>query len=186
MKDKINAAYVYGGIDQARTAVENFTGVTIDHYAIVDFRGFVDVVDTMGGVTLEIRASFQLEDGVWTGADPRWTPRPALRPLPGTPRADLERIERQQQLVAALRNKALSWQSIVKLPEYVRVINENVETDTGLDTGVSLGRLLIQHGRDAQLTATQLKGEPATLDNGSEVLIPIESKNEIILQNFRD
>jgi len=186
--DKINSAYNYGGVDQARAVVENFTGVSVDHYAIVDFRGFTDVVDAMGGVTLEIRSEFppnwKMEQGQVQTIDGRHALLYAR--YRGTPRADLERIERQQQLVAALRSQALSWQTVVKLPEYVRVINENVETDMGLDAGVALGRLLIQHGRNAQMTSTQLKGAPVTLDNGSEVLVPIESENEIILQNFRD
>lgn len=188
VKDKINSAYVYGGIDQARAVVESFTGVPIDHYAIVDFQGFVDVVDTMGGVTVEVKSEFppnwKMDQGQIQTLDGRHALLYAR--YRGTPRADLERIERQQQLVAALRSQALSWQSITKLPEYVRVINENIESDMGLDAGVSLGSLLIQHGRNAQMTATQLKGEPLTLDNGNEVLVPKDYKNEIILQNFRD
>ena len=188
VKDKINSAYVYGGISRARATVENFTGVPIHHYAIVDFRGFTDVVDAMGGVELEVQSEFppnwKMEQGEVQTLDGRHALLYAR--YRGTPRADLERIERQQQLVAALRSQALSWESLIKLPEYVRVIDENIESDLGLEAGISLARLLIQHGRDAQMTATQLQGTPATLENGSEVLEPSETENEIILQDFRD
>ena len=39
-KDRINAAYNYGGIDETIDALENYSGVPIDHYAVVDFEGF--------------------------------------------------------------------------------------------------------------------------------------------------
>lgn len=188
VKDKINAAYNYGGVDQARAVVENFTGVSIDNYAIVDFRGFSDVIDAMGGVTLKITTEFppnwKMEEGKVQTLDGRHALLYAR--YRGTPRADLERIERQQQLVAALRSQALSWESITKLPQYIKVINENVESDMGLDTAVALSRLLIQHGRNAQMTSTQLQGIPRTLDSGSEVLIPDDEANAEILKNFRN
>ena len=187
-KDKINAAYNYGGIEQARAVVENFTGIHVDNYAIVDFQGFSEVIDAMGGVTLKITTEFppnwKMEEGKVQTLDGRHALLYAR--YRGTPRADLERIERQQELVAALRSQALSWQSITKLPQYIKVINENVETDMDLDMAVALARLLIQHGRNAQMTSTQLQGAPTTLDNGSQVLIPEDDVNETILKNFRN
>ena len=188
VKDKINAAYNYGGIEQARAVVENFTGIHVDNYAIVDFRGFSEVIDVMGGVTLEIRTEFppnwKMEKGKVQTLDGRHALLYAR--YRGTPRADLERIERQQQLVAALRSQALRWQSIARLPQYIKAINENVESDMGLDTAVALARLLIQHGRNAQMTSTQLQGFPRTLNNGSEVLIPDDDANAVILKDFRN
>jgi polyisoprenyl-teichoic acid--peptidoglycan teichoic acid transferase len=53
-KDKINAAYNYGGVDKTIDAVENYSGVPVDHYAVVDFEGFETVIDAMGGVRVDV------------------------------------------------------------------------------------------------------------------------------------
>src|SRR5918995_1361236 len=47
--DKINAAYNYGGVGQTIDALENYSGVPVDHYAVVGFQGFERVIDAIGG-----------------------------------------------------------------------------------------------------------------------------------------
>ena len=59
-----------------------------------------------------------------------------------------------------------------------------VETDLGLEDAISLGRVLIRRGLNAQMTSTQLKGTPDTLENGNEVLVPDETANEAALERF--
>ena len=187
VQDRINAAYAYGGIEQTIGALENYAGVPIDHYAAVDFEGFEAIVDAMGGVEVDVEDEFppqwHMEEGIQ-----RLNGRRALRyaRYRDTPCGDLDRIARQQQLVAALRSKALRWNTVTKMPEIVKVINENVETDLGLDEAISLGRVLIHRGLNAQMTSTQLKGTAGTLENGNEVLVPDETANEAILEQFRD
>ena len=184
VEDRINAAYAYGGIEQTIGALENYTGVPIDHYAIVDFAGFEAVVDAMGGVEVDVGDELPPEwnmEGIQ-----RLNGARALRyaRYRYTACGDLDRIRRQQQLVAALRSKALRWNTVTKLPEIAKVINENVETDLGLDDAISLGRILIRRGLNAQMTSTQLRGTPDTLENGNEVLVPDERANEAILERF--
>ena len=53
-RDKINAAYNYGGVDETIDALENYSGVPVDHYAVVDFEGFERVIDAMGGVRVDV------------------------------------------------------------------------------------------------------------------------------------
>jgi LCP family protein required for cell wall assembly len=184
-EDRINAAYAYGGIEQTIGALENYTEVPVDHYAIVDFAGFEAVVDAMGGVEVDVEDEFP----------PEWNMEKGIQKLNGaralryaryrdTACGDLDRIRRQQQLVAALRSKALRWNTVTKLPEIAKVINENVETDLGLEDAISLGRVLVHRGLNAQMTSTQLRGTPETLENGNEVLVPDERANEAILERF--
>ena len=54
VEDRINAAYNYGGIDETIIAFENYSGVHIEHHAIVDFQGFEEVIDAMGGVSVDV------------------------------------------------------------------------------------------------------------------------------------
>jgi LCP family protein required for cell wall assembly len=51
---KINAAYAFGGAKAEIEAVENFLEVEIDHVAIVDFTGFEDLIDAVGGVKVDV------------------------------------------------------------------------------------------------------------------------------------
>jgi LCP family protein required for cell wall assembly len=51
---KINAAYAFGGAKAEIEAVENFLNIEIDHVAIVDFTGFEDLIDAVGGVKVDV------------------------------------------------------------------------------------------------------------------------------------
>ena len=51
---KINAAFAYGGAKAQIEAVESFLNIQIDHVAIVDFTGFEDLIDAVGGVKVDV------------------------------------------------------------------------------------------------------------------------------------
>ena len=187
VEDKINAAYSYGGIEQAMRAVEGYTGVPVEHYATIDFRGFEEVIDAVGGVEVDVESEdfpdhWRLGDGI-----EELNGRHALMyaRYRGTAGGDLDRIERQQELLAALRSKALGWNTARKLPGILKIANENVETDLGLDEAVLVGRALVREGRDSRMTSTQLEGTPKTLPDGSEVLVPDDAANKAKLRAFR-
>ena len=52
--EKINAAYAFGGAKAQIEAVEDFLGIEVDHVAIVDFTGFEDLIDAVGGVVVDV------------------------------------------------------------------------------------------------------------------------------------
>jgi LCP family protein required for cell wall assembly len=192
VQDRINTAYAYGGVEQATAVMEGLTGISIDRYAIVDFGGFEDVVNALGGVTVEVGQPIRI------GIEGRRVYIPSGRQelnglealayarYRGTPCGDLDRIERQQRLVAALREQALGWNTITKLPRIVVVANQNVDTDLGIVQAISLGRALVGNGGQGGLRSSQLKGTPETLPNGDAVLVPDEQANERILEHFRN
>jgi len=186
VEDRINAAYTYGGFERTVAAVEDYAAVPVNHYAIVDFEGFEAVIDAIGGVEVRVEDDFPPKRRIGEGLE-KLDGRQALfyARYRGTACGDLDRIRRQQQLVAALRSKALRWNTVKKLPEIAKVMNENVKTDVGLEQSVSLGRVLINRGLNARMTSNQLKGTPETLPNVDEVLIPNERANERILAIFR-
>jgi LCP family protein required for cell wall assembly len=51
---KINSAYAFGGAKLTVQTLENFLGINIDHIAIVDFNGFRDFIDAIGGVNVNL------------------------------------------------------------------------------------------------------------------------------------
>ncbi len=185
-ENRINAAYNFGGIDQTVAALEDYSGVDVDHYAVVDFEGFKGVINAMGGVEVdvedEIPSKHKIEDGLQTlnGHQSLFYVR-----YRGTSGGDLDRIRRQQQFVAALRSKAFDWTTMKQVPGILRVANRNVQTDLGLSQGITLGRVLVRRGPNSQMTAQQLQGDPRTLENGDEVLVPDGEANEEMLEEFR-
>src|SRR5215218_3359503 len=186
-RGKINAAYNYGGVDETIDALENYSGVPVDHYAVVDFEGFERVIDAMGGVR------FELKEGEFTekwrmGQDvQRLNGHKALifARYRGTPGADLDRMKRQRELVGALRSEGLRWHTVKTLPQIMEVMDENIRTDLDVDGAITLGQILIRKGRHAEMTSQQLQGTPETLPNGEQVLIPDEDANQAILDEFR-
>lgn len=186
-EDRVNAAYAFGGVSQTVSALENHTDVQIDRYAVVGFEGFEDVVNAMGGVKMDVEAgdlppNTRMKEGLQ-----RLNGRRALlyARYRGTEGGDLDRIERQQKMVAALRSKALKWNSVKKLPAITEAIAKNVETDMSVGEAVTLGRAVLRQGRDARMTSVQLKGTPDTLPGGEQVLRPDAAANEAILREFR-
>jgi LCP family protein required for cell wall assembly len=188
VQDRINTAYAYGGIEQATAAMEGLTGLPIDYYAIIDFEGFAEVINAIGGVEVDVGygefpEKWRMGEGVQ-----RLNGHKALRyaRYRGTPCGDLDRIARQQHLVAALREQALGWNTITRLPGIVVIANRNVDTNLGIAQAISLGRTLVGRGEDAGMRSAQLKGTPTTLPNGDAVLVPDEQANEAILEGFRE
>ncbi len=191
-EDRINTAYFYGGTERATWVMENLTGISIERYAIVDFGGFEEVIDAIGGVTVDVEQPIRL------GMDGRPVYIPAgkqeldgLEALAyaryrGTACGDLDRIRHQQRLVVALREQALGWNTITKVPAIVKVMHENVKTNLGVLQAISLGRALVGRGAEGGIKFYELKGNPETLPNGDQVLIPDERANERILENFRN
>src|SRR5947209_5904792 len=55
---KINAAYAMGGIPLVVQTIEGFTGIRIDHVAVIDFGGFKEIIDALGGVDIYVEKSF--------------------------------------------------------------------------------------------------------------------------------
>ncbi|MET7333395.1 LCP family protein [Nonomuraea sp. NPDC005650] len=111
-RDKLNAAY-NGGPQLLVKTVETVTGVHVDHYMEIGFAGFVDIVDAIGGVEINVRAAvddpkagLKLKKGtqVLTGAQALGY----VRTRKGGALPDFERTKRQRQFLGAVVKKAAS------------------------------------------------------------------------------
>src|SRR5215204_951153 len=187
-KDRINTAFAYGGVDQARSVMEDLTDVEIDNYVIVDFVGFEKVIDAIGGVRVDVGSGVFPEQWNMGEGMEHLNGHKALKyaRYRGTPRADLDRIDHQQKLLAALRRQALRWNTVTKLPGAIKVASENVDTDLGVMQVIPLARALVFNGKDTKMETAELQGHPMSLSDGAQVLVPNDKVNENILEDFRD
>lgn len=143
--DKINAAFVYGGVDLAKETVEDFLGVQVDRYVIVNFNSLTQLVDAVGGIEVDVpvRMLYRAEN---------IDLQPGLQVLNGedalaysryryTEEGDIGRAKRQQEVIQILAKKIFSVEGLKNLPELVKLMQENVETDVPVREIFALAKL---------------------------------------------
>jgi LCP family protein required for cell wall assembly len=133
---KINSAYAFGGAKLTVQTLENFLGINIDHIAVLDFNGFRDFIDALGGVSVTIKKkvcsevsggaqnggfSLFLDPGTHTlDADQALTlartrenvaTDPQGNPCP--PLSDIDRVSFQQDIINGMKSRLTS---ITRIP----------------------------------------------------------------------
>ena len=189
-------AYEYpgGGAQLATETVEAFLGVPIDYYITVDFQAFIDVVDLLGGIVVDVPES--IEDATYPdncyGYDPffidagrhRLDGASALKfaRTRATFGGDVDRAGRQQQVILALRDQATELSSLPQLllraPQLWQSLQNNVTTNMELDQIIQLARLgqeiPPENVQNVVLNFDYVYNE--TTPDGLQVLIPVMEK----------
>ncbi|KAB2351381.1 LCP family protein [Actinomadura rudentiformis] len=132
----INSAYTVGGLGCSVRAVEKLTDVRIDHAMSIDFTGFKRIVSGMGGVEVVVpramrdpKAGLNLSPGRQMIRGDQALAYARARQGLGDG-SDLERIKRQQQLMAAMLKRAKEKQMLspVRLPMFLNMMAGTMET----------------------------------------------------------
>lgn len=164
-EDKINHAYSNGGIDYTINTVEKLLGIPMDYYVSTDFQGFEDIVDTIGGVEVDVPFSFkiQLADFSWK----TYTKGPMylegdealayVRMRKKDPEGDKGRNSRQKQVIQDIVNKATSFSNITKVDNLVKDVGENVRTNIPASEYFGLMKLY-QKIKSSPIEQLQLEG----------------------------
>jgi len=112
-RNKLNAAYAFGGAPLLSQTVERVTGIRLDHYTEIGFGGFVGVVDAIGGVELcppraikDRKSGLDIEGGCQEMDGP--TSLGYVRARYFDPKGDLGRVERQQDFLSAIFGRTAS------------------------------------------------------------------------------
>lgn len=158
---RLNAAYSYGGVELAKETVSHLLGIPIDYYVTIDFEGFKTLVDTIGGVEIDVEKDMDYTDG---GDQHRYDIHltKGLQHLDGThalqyvrfrhdATSDFTRTERQRKFLTALAAELQSSTSIVKLPSILSSIAPYLHTNLSLNDMIKLSSL----GLDINLDKTE-------------------------------
>ncbi|NLB89215.1 MAG: LCP family protein [Syntrophomonadaceae bacterium] len=133
---KICAANVIGGPQFAVKTVENLMNVKIDYYVEMDFNGFEDIINTLGGVTIDVpQKMYKPSEGIDL--------KPGVQKLNGKDalafvrfrdyvNGDIDRTVMQQTFIKALADEVLQPKTITKLPKLVSQVNQYVNTNMGI------------------------------------------------------
>lgn len=185
-EDKLNHSYAFGGLELLTATLKNNFHIPIDHTVKVNFKSFQKVIDTMGGITIDVEADMdvpwenidlkkgkQLLNGYNALAYVRWR---------SDGRGDLGRIERQQKFMHAVSEKFREMKPWTAA-KVLWVIYQEVDTDMSFKDMVLLGTKLIGIGKDDiqhyKLTVqdTYINGISYVLFNEENVKAVIDEMN---------
>jgi len=157
-QNKINTANALGGAELARTTVEDLLDIEIPYYVKTNFDGFKEIVDTLGGVDINVEK-------------PMYYPAEDINLHPGPQRldgynalgyvryrydalGDISRTERQQKFLTALAKEMMQAKTIIKLPKLVPQIMTAVDTNLGVGDAIFLTRVASNLDSNNIVTAT--------------------------------
>lgn len=146
---KINEMLVYGGKENIRELtlheIEEILEMPIDNYVIVQIDAFDKIIDTIGGIEVEVpQRMYYVDESQKLYIDLQ----PGMQTLDGNhaemlvrfrkyPEGDVDRIKTQHIFLKALSDKLLSPRTIVNLPRIVPIIFNSIETDLTLREALS-------------------------------------------------
>ncbi len=154
--DRLNGVYERDGPDALKQKVSETLGLPVDFFAAVNFNGFAEAIDLLGGIEFWVDRDFdelfeflETREQLRLRLDSGWhelTGREALllaRSRKFDPDGDFARICRQQQLVRQIREKAVSIQIVPRIPELLLGLGEWFETDFPVASMPSFAELAI-------------------------------------------
>jgi LCP family protein required for cell wall assembly len=175
-EDKINAAYAYGGEELMIKTIQGLIGAEVNHYITLDFQGFIDLVDAMGGVDITIDRPLVDEK---TGAnlspgEHHLTGEQALAYTRSrsTELGDIGRIQRQQHLFRELIAQKLNTQYLSNIPHYFNILIENTRTDLDMMTILRYSKAALSFNSDNFETSIIPTHSDWIEDNTISVQIP--------------
>jgi LCP family protein required for cell wall assembly len=163
-QSKINHALAVGGVPYQIQVVEQYLGVELDHYGLIDFGGVVTIVDKVGGVEVDNPAAFSslgfdFPAGVQTLDGERALAYARFR---GDAEGDFGRIGRQQEVLRAVMQKVSPGDLVGLIPEMLPLLQDHFRTDLSALDMADLASTYGQTCTYATLDTSTLDGETAT------------------------
>ncbi|PWW29436.1 LytR family transcriptional attenuator [Cytobacillus oceanisediminis] len=135
--DKINHAYGKGGIASTIETVEELFDIPVDYYVNMNFNAFIDIVDALGGIEAEVPYALSEQDS--QDRANAINLEPGIQELNGEEALalartrkldnDIERGKRQQEILKAIMNKAVSVKSVTRYSDVIEAVGDNMKTD---------------------------------------------------------
>lgn len=206
-EDRINKAYFLaqrdnypgGGPALAMRTVQYNLGVPVHFYAQIDFEGFRQIVDTLGGIDIYIPET--IDDPTFPdnnyGYDPFYI-EAGQHTLDGynalryartraTAKADFDRARRQQAVLLAIKDKALQLNMVPKIPELWNSMSGAFQTNLELIDILELSQLADEIDPNSIQTVvldTNYTYDYIVPDTGAQVLIPLREKIRVLIDQM--
>ena len=148
---ELRAVFAAGGVPAVEKVTEDLLQIPIHYYVLVDYSGFTELVDAIGGVEVDVQTPiryyddgelvFELKEGFQRLLGPE-----ALRYVRyrrGS-EPDLKRLERQRDFIIGLVDEMLEAVTITQLPALARYVGELVETDLPWEDGLKMASAVLR------------------------------------------
>lgn len=170
---KINSTYNNGGIDKLESELEETLGVPVDYYVKVDLKGFVKLVDKIGGVYFDVPINMNYDDPT---QDLHIHVNKGYQKLDGDTAIgvvrfrhnndgtgygteDVGRIETQHAFLAAVADQTLTVSNLSKIGSFAQIFSDYVDSDLSVGNMIWFGKQAVNMGTDNIHFAT-LPGDP--------------------------
>jgi polyisoprenyl-teichoic acid--peptidoglycan teichoic acid transferase len=191
-ENKINHSFSYGGKELVIDTVEDFLDIPIDYYVTVNFDGFKNIIDEVGGVTVDVPFDFYDINKDWE----KFTFKEGKQKLNGEealvyarmrkkdPRGDFGRNERQRQIVTSLMDKVLSPKTFLKADDLAEEVGDNIETNMKIKEGLAFVQKYNDFSKSS-LEQIEFSGTDQYY-SGVYYFIPDEERTEEIKEELQD
>jgi polyisoprenyl-teichoic acid--peptidoglycan teichoic acid transferase len=187
---KINAAYALGGPPLLIRTVNRLTGFKINHIMLVDFTGFKELIDSMGGITIwnpkPIDSSETFDGRNWhfprgniTLDGRRALAYARIRKTTNPQDTDISRTVRQQVVMQAIARELISPSSLFNLRAIGRDVARPLATDMSANELIGWGWVKFRASRTLEC---HLGGTPQLID-GQDMIIS-SPQNRAVIQMF--
>ena len=159
--EKINHAYPRGGIPMTIATVENVLSIPIDYYVAVNMEGFLQIIDTLGGITIDNDMDLTHQQYTFPKGEIKLNGEEALifsRIRYEDSRGDFGRQIRQKQLIQAIIAKGASPKTLLKLNDVFEILGDNVQMNFSVNNLLQLQKLYSSLNKDFE----QLQFEQGT------------------------
>jgi LCP family protein required for cell wall assembly len=198
-RNKINAAYAFGGPALAAETVKDYLGIEINHVVEVSFENFPQLVDALGGVTYKGGCVVSKINGGKKNGGTTLRLKKGETEIDGDQalalartrkndcapnETDIDRARRQQQLVAAMKDKVTSFETFVRLPWVSWAAPKAVRSDMSGPTllGVAAASML---GGDSKPQVLEPSGGETLPDGGAGLIVDESEKEAAVARLLR-
>jgi LCP family protein required for cell wall assembly len=179
-KNKMNAAYAFGGAGMAMDTIENFLQIPIDHFVVINMGGLQDLVDAVGGIEVDNDLDFTYEGTHFPVGTLQLNGETALkfaRMRKTDPNGDYGRQMRQQKVIQGVAKKALSISGVAGYQNILDAIGDQMKTDLSFDDMMALA-LNYRSALDT-IEKDQIKGTGYMENGGSYQAISSEEMERV-------
>ncbi|MEC0272865.1 LCP family protein [Peribacillus frigoritolerans] len=155
--NKINAAYYYGGRELLKKTIQENFDVKVDHVAVIDFQGFVKMVDLLAPEGVAVNVDQEIIDDMSIQASVGKNVLHGEEILKYVrfrhdDESDFGRVERQQEVMVQLKtafiSRISSFEGMAALPSIIEQGLSYLDTDIGLKTIMEMGPKAVFHTPD--------------------------------------
>lgn len=136
MKDKINHAFAYGGMEMSKLTVEQLLDIPIDYVAKINMKSFQEIIDIVGGITVNNELDFSYDGEHFPIGEIELDGNRALKYVRmryEDPQGDFGRQNRQKQVIQGVLKESLSMNTIFNYKSIFETLEKNVEMNIRFD-----------------------------------------------------